>query len=37
VDGLDKAGKDFVKFLKSEQGQKAIADYGYTPVKSFNQ
>ncbi|MFZ3466855.1 phosphate ABC transporter substrate-binding protein [Vibrio harveyi] len=37
VDGLDKAGKDFVKFLKSEQGQKAIADYGYTPVKTFNQ
>ncbi|BBM66912.1 phosphate ABC transporter substrate-binding protein [Vibrio alfacsensis] len=37
VDGLDAAGKDFVKFLKSESGQKAIADYGYTPAKNFNQ
>ena len=37
VDGLDKAGKEFVSFLKSETGQKAIADYGYTPVKSFSQ
>ncbi|WP_322804770.1 phosphate ABC transporter substrate-binding protein [Vibrio alfacsensis] len=37
IDGLDAAGKDFIKFLKSESGQKAIADYGYTPAKNFNQ
>ncbi|CAE6922208.1 COG0226 ABC-type phosphate transport system [Vibrio sp. B1REV9] len=37
VDGLDAAGKGFVQFLKSESGQKAIADYGYTPAKNFNQ
>ncbi|MBM4965188.1 phosphate ABC transporter substrate-binding protein [Vibrio parahaemolyticus] len=37
VDSLDQAGKDFVAFLKSEAGQKTIADYGYIPVKNFNQ
>ncbi|MGR5238091.1 phosphate ABC transporter substrate-binding protein [Vibrio alfacsensis] len=37
VDGLDATGNDFVKFLKSESAQKAIADYGYTPAKSFSQ
>ncbi|MGP8307961.1 phosphate ABC transporter substrate-binding protein [Vibrio sp. YIC-376] len=37
VDALDKAGKDFVAFLKSEEGQKAVAEYGYTPVKKFDQ
>ncbi|MBR9874400.1 phosphate ABC transporter substrate-binding protein [Vibrio sp. J1-1] len=37
VDALDKAGKDFVAFLKSDQGQQAVAEYGYTPVKKFDQ
>ncbi len=37
VDALDKAGKDFVAFLKSEESQKAVAEYGYTPVKKFDQ
>ncbi|MGR5245511.1 phosphate ABC transporter substrate-binding protein [Vibrio sp. PNB23_22_6] len=37
VDGLDKVGKNFMRFLKSKEGQKAIADYGYTPVKNFEQ
>ncbi len=37
VDSLDQAGKGFVAFLKSEEGQKAVAEYGYTPVKKFNQ
>ncbi len=37
VDSLDQAGKDFVAFLKSEEGQKAVAEYGYTPVKKFDQ
>ncbi|PFG58381.1 phosphate transport system substrate-binding protein [Vibrio sp. ES.051] len=37
VNKIGKAGKSFLAFLRSEQGQKAIADYGYTPVKSFNQ
>ncbi|GAK16466.1 LOW QUALITY PROTEIN: phosphate ABC transporter, periplasmic phosphate-binding protein PstS [Vibrio sp. JCM 19053] len=33
VDKISDAGKGFIAFLRSEQGQKAIADYGYTPVK----
>ncbi|EEZ82916.1 ABC transporter, periplasmic substrate-binding protein [Vibrio alginolyticus 40B] len=37
VDKISDAGKGFIAFLRSEQGQKAIADYGYTPVKNFNQ
>ncbi|ANQ24387.1 phosphate ABC transporter substrate-binding protein [Vibrio natriegens] len=37
VDALDQAGKDFVAFLKSEEGQQAVAEYGYTPVKKFDQ
>ncbi len=37
VNSLDKVGKDFIAFLKSEEGQKAVADYGYTPVKRFIQ
>ncbi|MGR5069368.1 phosphate ABC transporter substrate-binding protein [Vibrio alfacsensis] len=37
VDSLDKVGKNFMRFLKSKEGQKAIADYGYTPVKNFEQ
>ncbi|MDF5326848.1 phosphate ABC transporter substrate-binding protein, partial [Vibrio parahaemolyticus] len=37
VDTIRDAGKGFIAFLRSEQGQKAIADYGYTPVKNFNQ
>ncbi|WMN90042.1 phosphate ABC transporter substrate-binding protein [Vibrio parahaemolyticus] len=37
VDALDQAGKDFVTFLKSEEGQQAVAEYGYTPVKKFDQ
>nr|WP_319557115.1 phosphate ABC transporter substrate-binding protein [uncultured Vibrio sp.] len=37
VDALDKTGKDFVAFLKSEEGQKTVAEYGYTPVKIFDQ
>ncbi|BDR16523.1 phosphate ABC transporter substrate-binding protein [Vibrio sp. STUT-A11] len=37
VDSLDQAGKDFVAFLKSEEGQKAVEEYGYTPVKKFDQ
>lgn len=37
VDALDDAGKDFVTFLKSEAGQKTVAEYGYTPVKKFDQ
>ncbi|MCS0394036.1 phosphate ABC transporter substrate-binding protein [Vibrio diabolicus] len=37
VNKISEPGKGFVTFLRSEQGQKAIADYGYTPVKSFNQ
>ncbi|AXT74008.1 phosphate ABC transporter substrate-binding protein [Vibrio sp. dhg] len=37
VDALDQAGKDFMAFLKSEEGQQAVAEYGYTPVKKFDQ
>ncbi|ALR93933.1 MULTISPECIES: phosphate ABC transporter substrate-binding protein [Vibrio] len=37
VDKISDAGKGFIAFLRSEQGQKAIAGYGYTPVKNFNQ
>ncbi|WP_321284712.1 phosphate ABC transporter substrate-binding protein [uncultured Vibrio sp.] len=37
VDSLDQTGKDFVAFLKSEEGQKAVEEYGYTPVKKFDQ
>ncbi|EOX4445201.1 phosphate ABC transporter substrate-binding protein [Vibrio alginolyticus] len=37
VDKISDAGKGFIAFLRSDQGQKAIADYGYTPVKNFNQ
>lgn len=37
VDSIGQAGKSFVAFLKSDEGQKAVAEYGYTPVKKFNQ
>ncbi|MDF2153420.1 phosphate ABC transporter substrate-binding protein [Vibrio sp. CAU 1672] len=37
VGALDESGKRFVAFLKSEQGQNVIINYGYTPVKNYNQ
>ncbi|MEF1309406.1 phosphate ABC transporter substrate-binding protein [Vibrio mytili] len=35
VDRISEPAKRFVAFLKSEPGQKIIADYGYTQVKDF--
>jgi len=36
VNKISEAGKSFIFYLRSEQGQKMIANYGYTPVKEFN-
>ncbi len=37
VNSIGQAEKGFITYLKSEEGQKAVAEYGYTPVKKFSQ